>query len=145
MLFLPRWGCGSASLVDRGGQLPGGVPYLAFLAPGLLAATAMQIGSASRPTRCMGAIKWDSPTTPMLATPLGVHDVLTGHLLYIAFRVPTSVDDVPGGAGRLRRRSTARWSLLALPGRAAHRAGVRRAGHGVSAVRMENDSGFAAC
>jgi lipooligosaccharide transport system permease protein len=64
-----------------------GHSYLVFLAPGLLAATAMQtaVGESTYPV--MGAIKWVKTYHAMLATPLGVLDVLVGHLLYIAARV----------------------------------------------------------
>ena len=40
-LFLAAMGLTLGVLVDRGTGLPGGVSYLAFLAPGLLAATAV--------------------------------------------------------------------------------------------------------
>ena len=88
VLFLASMGVGLGTLVDS--STTGGVEghsYLVFLAPGLLAATAMQtaVGESTYPV--MGAIKWIKTYHAMLATPLGVLDVLVGHLLYIGVRV----------------------------------------------------------
>jgi lipooligosaccharide transport system permease protein len=88
VLFLASMGVGLGTLVDS--STSGGVEghsYLVFLAPGLLAATAMQtaVGESTYPV--MGAIKWIKTYHAMLATPLGVLDVLVGHLLYIGARV----------------------------------------------------------
>jgi lipooligosaccharide transport system permease protein len=88
VLFLASMGLGLGTLVDS--STSGGVEghsYLVFLAPGLLAATAMQtaVGESTYPV--MGAIKWIKTYHAMLATPLGVLDVLVGHLLFIATRV----------------------------------------------------------
>jgi lipooligosaccharide transport system permease protein len=88
VLFLASMGVGLGTLVDS--SAAGGVEghsYLVFLAPGLLAATAMQtaVGESTYPV--MGAIKWIKTYHAMLATPLGVLDVLFGHLLYIAARI----------------------------------------------------------
>lgn len=88
VLFLASMGVGLGTLVDS--SAAGGVEghsYLVFLAPGLLAATAMQtaVGESTYPV--MGAIKWIKTYHAMLATPLGVLDVLVGHLLYIGVRV----------------------------------------------------------
>jgi lipooligosaccharide transport system permease protein len=91
VLYLAALGVGLGALVDRSdpGGL-GGVAYLSFVAPGLLAATGMQIaaGEAGQPVR--GAVQWTKAYHAMLATPLGVSDVLRGHLLWILFRVATS-------------------------------------------------------
>jgi lipooligosaccharide transport system permease protein len=88
VLFLASMGVGLGTLVDSSAS--GGVEghsYLVFLAPGLLAATAMQTGVGESTYPVMGAIKWVKTYHAMLATPLGVVDVLVGHLLYIAARV----------------------------------------------------------
>lgn len=88
VLFLASMGLGLGTLVDSSGSRGvDGLPYLVFLAPGLLAATAMQtaVGESTYPV--MASIKWVKTYHAMLATPLGVLDVLVGHLLYIAARV----------------------------------------------------------
>ena len=88
VLFLASMGVGLGTRGDA--SAAGGVEghsNLGFLAPGLLAATAMQTGVGESTYPVMGAIKWIKTYHAMLATPLGVLDVLVGHLLYIAARV----------------------------------------------------------
>ena len=88
VLFLASMGLGLGSLVDSSASRGvDGLPYLVFLAPGLLAATAMQTGVSESTYPVMAGIKWIKTYHAMLATPIGVLDVLVGHLLYIATRV----------------------------------------------------------
>jgi lipooligosaccharide transport system permease protein len=91
--FLTAMGLGLGLLVDRntGGDALGGTGYLEFLAPGLLAATAMQTVSFESTYPVLGAIKWQKGYHAALASPLRVIDVLTGHLLFILMRVTTTV------------------------------------------------------
>lgn len=87
--FLTAMGLGLGLLVDRGSGSAtlGGVGYLEFIAPGLLAATAMQTASFESTYPVMGSIKWHRTYHGMLATPLRTVDVLAGHLLFVAFRL----------------------------------------------------------
>lgn len=142
VLFLASMGLGLGSLVDSsasGGVA--GLPYLVFLAPGLLAATAMQTGVSESSYPVMGAIKWIKTYHAMLATPLGVLDVLVGHLLYIAARVAFGsavflVVMVLFGA------ADSPLALLAIP--AAVLTGMAFSAPVVAvAARMENDQGLA--
>jgi lipooligosaccharide transport system permease protein len=87
VLYLAAMGVGLGSLVNAHVHLVGGVRYLDFLAPGLLAATAMQVGGNEAMYPVMGAIKWLKTYFAMLATPLTVLDVLVGHLAWIAARL----------------------------------------------------------
>jgi lipooligosaccharide transport system permease protein len=90
VLFLAAMGLGLGSLVDKSGHSAvrlGGVNYLTFLAPGLLAAAAMQTAANESSWPVLASIKWRRTYHGMLATPLRVGDVLAGHLLWIAFRV----------------------------------------------------------
>ena len=68
-------------------QLEGATSYLAFIAPGLLAAQAMQtvFGEVTYPV--MGAIKWQRTYFGMTASPLSVREVILGHLGFVMFRV----------------------------------------------------------
>jgi len=52
-------GIGLGSLVNHHAHTVDHVSYLDFLAPGLLAATAMQIGGNEATYPVMGSIKWD--------------------------------------------------------------------------------------
>ncbi len=87
ILYLAGMGLGLGSLVDKHAHTVAGVSYLDFIAPGLLAATAMQIGANDAMYPVMGAIKWVRTYFAMLATPLRVDDVLIGHLGWMATRV----------------------------------------------------------
>jgi len=88
VLFLAAMGLGLGSLVNRGHATNlGGVTYLVFLAPALLAAGAMQTAALESTWPVMAAVKWLKTYDAMLATPLRVRDVLVGHLTWIALRV----------------------------------------------------------
>ena len=85
VLYLAGIGIAFGSLVK--GPVGGEPHYLDFLAPGLMASTAMQIGGNDAMYPVMAAIKWLRTYFAMLATPLGVIDVLVGHLAWIALRL----------------------------------------------------------
>lgn len=89
VLYLAAMGVGLGSLINKHTRLVDGVSYLDFVAPGLLAATAMQIGSNEAMYPVMGAIKWLKTYFAMLATPLRVADILLGHVAWIAVRLAT--------------------------------------------------------
>ena len=68
-------------------KLDGATTYLAFVAPGMVAAQAMQtvFGEVTYPV--MGAIKWHKSYFGIIATPLGVREVVLAHLSFVLFRV----------------------------------------------------------
>jgi lipooligosaccharide transport system permease protein len=114
LLFLVAMGYGLGSLVGRGGRLVDGVSYLTFVAPGVMAATAMQtaIGESTWPV--LSSIKWTRQFHAMLATPLGVFDVVTGHLLHLMLRVLLAASVFLGFAAVVG--AVPSWSgILALP------------------------------
>lgn len=137
LLYLGSLGFGLGSLVRQGID---GVPYVLFVAPGVLAANAMQtaVGEATYPV--MGAIKWQRQYHAMLAAPLGVADLMLGHLAYIVLRATlVTVTFVLVGVALGAFRS---WSvLMAVPvavlSAAAHAAPVM-----AYSARQENDGGF---
>jgi lipooligosaccharide transport system permease protein len=71
-------------------KLEGATSYLAFVAPGMVAAQAMTtvFGEVTYPV--MGMIKWHKAYFGMVATPLGVPDVILAHLGFVTFRVATT-------------------------------------------------------
>ncbi|SNS93419.1 lipooligosaccharide transport system permease protein [Geodermatophilus pulveris] len=141
-LFLAAMGLTLGVLVDRGTGLPDGVAYLSFLAPGLLAAAAMQLGSFESTYPVLGAIKWQKTYEAVLATPAGVRDLLVGHLLYVAFRVGTSAA-LFLGVLVLFGAADSLLVLLALP--AALLTGMAFAAPVTAfSATLENDPGFAA-
>ena len=90
VFYLSALGVGLGTLVNRAHSTPGGVTYLAFVAPGVLAATAMQVGTVEASWPVLGSIKWTRSYYAMLSTPLGIRDVVLGHQLWMATRVVSS-------------------------------------------------------
>jgi lipooligosaccharide transport system permease protein len=87
VVYLLALGVGLGVFVDRSADLAAGVSYLEFVAPGLMAATAMQIAAFEAAWPVLSAIKWDRQYHAMLATPLRIRDVVFGHQAYFAFRL----------------------------------------------------------
>jgi lipooligosaccharide transport system permease protein len=87
VLYLAAMGVGLGTLVNRHSHTVGGVTYLQFIAPGLLAATAMQVAGNESMYPVLAAIKWVGTYLAMLASPLRVVDVLLGHLGWIVVRL----------------------------------------------------------
>ncbi|HWL34628.1 MAG TPA: ABC transporter permease [Frankiaceae bacterium] len=88
LLYLGAMGAGVGSLVTRQDAASlGGVSYLAYIAPGMIAATAMQTAAGEASWPVMGAMRWMRVYHAQAATPLGVADVFHGHLLWMLSRV----------------------------------------------------------
>jgi lipooligosaccharide transport system permease protein len=90
ILYLTALGVGLGTLVDRTQNPPGGVPYLDFVAPGLLAAAAMQTAANESSWPVMAATRWSRTYYAMIATPLTERDAFVGHQLFVLTRVLTS-------------------------------------------------------
>ena len=86
VLFLTAMGIGLGGYVSNGAAL-GGVPYLVFLAPGLLAATAMQSASFEATFPIIGGLAWSRVFHAMYATPITPRDVALGNLAWIVARL----------------------------------------------------------
>jgi len=87
-LFLTAMGLGLGSYVSTSSVSSlGGVSYLAFLAPGLLAATAMQSASFEATFPIMGGLVWNKIFHAMYATPITPRDIALGNLAWIAARL----------------------------------------------------------
>jgi lipooligosaccharide transport system permease protein len=71
-------------------QLDGATSYLAFVAPGMVAAQAMTtvFGEVTYPV--MGMIKWNKSYFGMIASPLTVPQVILANLGFVLFRVATT-------------------------------------------------------
>jgi len=90
VLFLLAMGVGLGTYVDRSGsatQALGGLSYLQFLAPGLLAATAMQAAAFESTFPIMGGLTWQKTFHAMYATPVTPRDIVVGNLVWIALRL----------------------------------------------------------
>lgn len=88
VLYLGAMGLGLGKLVDAHGTARlGGVGYLAFLAPGLLAAAAMQSGIEESTYPVLGSVKWRRTYYAAAASPLRPADIFHGHLLFTIMRL----------------------------------------------------------
>jgi len=89
ILFLGAMGLGLGTLVDdgQGRATLDGLTYLQFLAPGLLAAFAMQTAAGDSSFPVMAGIKWVRSYEAALATPMRTRDLVYGHLSWVAARV----------------------------------------------------------
>jgi lipooligosaccharide transport system permease protein len=90
VLFLLAMGIGLGTYVNRSGtatQALGGLSYLQFLAPGLLAATAMQAAAFESTFPIMGGLTWQKTFHAMFATPVSARDIVVGNLAWIAIRL----------------------------------------------------------
>src|SRR5580692_7456701 len=67
ILYLTSMGVALGSLIDKHSHGINGVTYVAFLAPGLLASTCMQIAANDMTWPVLGAIKWMRTYLAMLA------------------------------------------------------------------------------
>jgi lipooligosaccharide transport system permease protein len=90
VFYLGALGIGLGTLVNQNPTTPGGVPYVAFVAPGVLAATAMQIATTESMWPVLGSIRWTRSYYAMLATPLAIRDIVFGHQAWMATRVVSS-------------------------------------------------------
>ena len=84
-LFAMGWGLGGMLDADAA-LLPIGVTYLEFLAPGLLAATAMQVSAFESTYPVLGKIMWRRNYEAIMSTPMRVSDVVFGELAWLAVR-----------------------------------------------------------
>ena len=140
-LYLTAMGVGLGSFVDttrRRSDSLGGLTYLAFIAPGLLATTAMQTAIFESTYPVMSGFKWQRVYFSMAATPLDAVDIVFAQLAFIAFRVFTAcgvfllvmaaygaLHDWLGARARAGRRRAARPGPR-RPGRGTERADEER-------------------
>jgi len=88
-LYLTAMGVGLGTFVDSASasETLGGLTYLQFIAPGLLATTAMQTAVFESTYPVMSGFKWQRVYYSMAASPLEPVDIVFAQLGFIAFRV----------------------------------------------------------
>lgn len=88
-LYLASMGVGLGHFVNNGSGAAalGGIDYLAFIAPGLLATTALQTAVFESTYPVMGGFKWHRVYFSMAATPLRPADIVAGQLTWTACQV----------------------------------------------------------
>ena len=89
LLMLLAFGMAFGSLI-RPSAATGNVPYLVYLAPGLLAMTAVQLGFGESSWPVLGGFKWSRIYHGMTASPLTAAQLVGGQLAWIGFRVFSS-------------------------------------------------------
>jgi lipooligosaccharide transport system permease protein len=115
LLYLLAMGVGIGGYVDaRGPVALGGLDYLDFVAPGLLAATAFQLGVGDSLWPVMGGTSWDKRYIAMVATPIGAGQVLAAHLSWQTVRTTIATVAFLLVATPLGAVSSP-WAVLALP------------------------------
>jgi len=86
ILFLTAMGVALGSLVPTMTTF-GGVPYIVFLAPGLMASQAMQTGTQESSWPLISGFRWNKTFEAMIGTPQGVRDIVLGHLYWLIVRI----------------------------------------------------------
>ncbi len=89
VLFLAAMGLGLGTLVDQGPTGGGidGVSYLAWLAPGLLAVSAMQNGAGDGAFPVLAGMRWVKDYHAAIATPVRPSDLMLGNLAWATIRL----------------------------------------------------------
>jgi lipooligosaccharide transport system permease protein len=86
VLYLAAMGVALGSLVPTMTTF-GGVPYIVFLAPGLVAAQGMQTATMESSWPLFAGFKWNKTFEAMIATPQSVRDIVIGHLYWLVVRL----------------------------------------------------------
>lgn len=88
LFYLGAMGYGLGTLVDAHGTASlGGVSYLQFVAPAILATQAMQTALSESTFPVFGSVKWNRIYIAAQATPLRPADIFRGHLLFNVIRI----------------------------------------------------------
>jgi len=115
LLYLGAMGIGLGKLVNAHGTARlGGLSYLAFLAPGLLAAAAMQAGVEESTYPVLGSVKWRRTYYAATASPLRPADLFHGHLLFTTMRLAMN-SAIFLAVMALFGAVASPWALAALP------------------------------
>jgi lipooligosaccharide transport system permease protein len=114
VMYLTAMGVGIGTLINQGQGLPGGVPYLSFIAPGVLAATAMQNGIFEGSFVVLGSLKWNGNYWAAVNTPQRPEDVMLGTAMQGLMRIICLSVVFFGSVVGFGTVHSA-WGLLALP------------------------------
>jgi lipooligosaccharide transport system permease protein len=88
LLFVLAMGAGLGKLVDEhNSAYLHGLPYLTFMAPGLVAAAAMQIGYLESAGPVLQSARPGGRDRAAIAAPMSATNILLGHLLFIGCRI----------------------------------------------------------
>jgi lipooligosaccharide transport system permease protein len=113
LLFLGAMGLGLGGLVDDRGAVEG-VEYLVFVAPGILAAAALQSAAGASLWPVMGGMKWSKSFHAAVVTPLRPGDVYGGYVLWLGARLAMDSTAFLVVAALLGAVASP-WGVLAMP------------------------------
>ena len=91
IFFLLAMGVMLGTLVDRSNPDLDGLSYLEFVAPALLATTAMQTAASVTTFPVRAGLKWWRTYHAVVATPVRVHELVTGVVAWAGVRVGVAV------------------------------------------------------
>ena len=88
LFYLGAMGYGLGSLVDQHGTASlGGVPYVVFVGPAVLAVHSMNTGLSNSMFPVFGAVHWNRIYVAARASMLRPADIYRGHLLFMTMRI----------------------------------------------------------
>lgn len=114
ILFLTAMGVGLGDMIDARGRSVDGLAYMEFVAPGLLAATALMLAASESLWPVMVGTKWLRTFHAMVASPLGPGDVYDGFIAWTALRALVASTVFVGVSAVLGAVPSA-WGILAVP------------------------------
>ena len=115
VFYLAAMGYGLGSLVDKNGTASlGGVPYVVYVAPAILAFQAMNTGMSNASFPVYSSVHWSRIYLAAQATQLRPADISRGHMMFITMRVAMNSACfivVMAAFGTIRSV----WAVLLLP------------------------------
>ncbi len=141
LLYLLAMGFGLGTLIDDGVVGLEGTSYVAYLAPGLMAANAMMMGVNQGIFPVLSGTTWMRWYEGALATPVAPRDLVGGHLMFGGLRVFTSALAFGAVAAAL---GALEWSAVAMTSLAGSLTGLVFIPFALSyAIRLRSDFGLA--
>lgn len=111
-LFVLGFGVSVGSMVNQGGKLS--IPYIAFIVPGMLASTAMQVAFGESSFPVATKFMWIRTYHAQFAAPLRIVDIVWGDMLFLLFRIITTTA-IFLGVTALFGGIQSWWGLLTIP------------------------------
>jgi len=87
MFYVLAMGVLLGGFINDSANMEGAPTYLAYIAPGLVAAHAMTIATGEVMWPVLGMLKWHKTYFGMIATPLRVSDIVAAHFCFVLFRI----------------------------------------------------------
>ena len=115
LFYLGAMGLGLGTLVNKHGTASlGGVSYLAFVAPAILASGAMNAAMSEASYPVFGSVKWNRIYIAAQASPLRPGDIFRGHLMFMTMRIAMNAALVTVYMWAFGATRSA-WTVLAWP------------------------------